>query len=155
MTISKIIRDFLEKKDVEYEHLQHPLTYTASETASSQHVPGKQFMKTVIVKKDKDFLMCTLPSMNLVDFDKLKAITNSENLELASEEDLKGLFPDYDLGAEPPFWGDMPIYCDATLEGNEYVYFNAGTHVDIIKLKMEDYKRFANPKICDLQTSDE
>lgn len=152
MTLSKKLKEYLEKERVHFETANHPLTYTAAETAGSQHVPGKKMVKSVIVKKNGGFIMCVLPAIHLLDFEKLNKVTGQSNLKLASETELKTLFPDYDLGAEPPFghlYG-MAVYADQILESIEEIVFNAGTHTDVVKMRYQDFKRLVKPTVADI-----
>lgn len=154
MTISKKIKDYLEKEQIEYETSAHALAYTAAEVAGTQHIPGKQMVKSVIVKANDSFLMCVLPAIHLVDFEKLKKVTGSQNLSLASEGDLVQLFPEYEVGAEPPFghlYG-LKVYSDKLLEEDQEIVFNAGTHTDVIKIRYADFKRLVNPVVAEIGT---
>lgn len=154
MAISTKIREYLEKESVKFETAEHPLAYTATEVAGTQHVPGKQMVKSVIVKTNGTFLMCVLPAIHLLDFEKLKKIVSSQDLKLADESDLKNLFPEYELGAEPPFghlYG-LKVYADKLLEEDDEIVFNAGTHTDVVKIKYDDFKRLVNPTIAEIGT---
>jgi Ala-tRNA(Pro) deacylase len=152
MTISPKIKNFLDKEKVKYEIAEHPLAYTASEVAGAQHVPGKKMIKSVIVKADSDFVMCVLPAIHRVDFAKLKKVLGSSKIELADEEEIATLFPDYDVGAEPPFgqlYG-LKVIADSILEEDEEIIFNAGTHTDVVKMKFADFKRIVNPTLANI-----
>ena len=152
MSIAKKIAKFLQTEQVSYQHLEHPVAYTASEIAGQQHVPGSQFVKSVIVKADNNYVMCVLPAIHLVDFDKLKKLLKAKDVQIASEEELSTLFPDYELGAEPPFGNlyGLPMFVDRYLEGNEEIIFNAGTHTDTIRMHFLDFKKLTNPTVCNL-----
>lgn len=154
MTISKKIKSYLEKEKVSFEIAEHPLAYTASEIAQSQHVPGKHMVKVVIVKDGGKFLMCVLPSTELIDFAKLERVLGTKSVVLANESELGKLFPDYEVGAEPPFghlYG-LGVIADKALEEISEIVFNAGTHTDVIKMNFSDYKKLANPKVADIGT---
>lgn len=154
MTISAKVKAYLDENRVNYEIAEHPLAYTAAEVAGSQHIPGKQMVKAVIVKCGDEYVMCVLPAIHMIDFDKLENVIGKENLQLAEEKELTRLFPDYDVGAEPPFghlYG-LEVYADKILEEGEDIVFNAGTHTDIIKLKFHDFKRLAHPIMADIGT---
>lgn len=154
MTISRKLKDYLDQENIKYELSEHAEVYTAQETAGTGHIPGRQMAKSVIVKAGDGFLMCVLPSIHLIDFDKLKEVTGHDKLELAAEDELEKLFPDYDLGAEPPFghlYG-LKVYMDQLFEENEEIAFNAGTHTDIVKIKFADYKRLAHPEVVNIGT---
>jgi Ala-tRNA(Pro) deacylase len=152
MTISPKIKQFLEKENIKYEIAEHPLAYTASEVAGLQHVPGKKMVKSVIVKSDGNFVMCVLPVIHRVDFAKLKKATGAKTVELADEEEIASLFPDYDVGAEPPFgqlYG-LSVIADIILEEDEEIIFNAGTHTDVVKMKFSDYKKIVKPTLANI-----
>ncbi len=152
MGISPKIKNYLEKEKVSYQVLEHSLAYTAMEIAGSQHIPGRQVIKSVIVKSNGSFIMCVLPAIHYLDMDKLKAATGKKNLEMATEDDLTKLFPDYEVGAEPPFghlYG-LKVFADKILEEDEEIVFNAGTHTDMIKIKLKDYIRLAKPQFSDI-----
>lgn len=154
MTLAESIRSYLFKENVDYEILEHPPTYTALETAGSQHVPGRRVLKSVIIKANSSFLMCVVPSTHRLDFEKLKLILKTKDVRLASEAELSPLFPECQLGAEPPFgpiYG-LQVYAQQILEENDEVLCNAGTHTEMIKLKLIDFQRLAKPIFADIST---
>lgn len=143
MAIAEKVKDYLDQKHVAYQILEHSLAFTAMEIAGAQHIPGKQLIKAVIVKADNKYLMCVLPSDRMINFDSLKKITQSKDIFLASEAELKKLFPGYEIGTEPPF-GDLfglEVFVDRTVSENEEIVFNAGTHTDTVKIKYCDFKK--------------
>lgn len=152
MGIAIKLKNYLDKEKIPYELLEHSLAYTALEIAGSQHIPGRQVAKSVIVKSDDIFLMCVLPAIHYIDLQKFKKILNSKHLELAQEEEIAKLFPEFEVGAEPPFGNlyGLPLYADKSLEVDEDIVFNAGTHTDMVKMKWRDYQRIAKPQIVDL-----
>lgn len=152
MTIPAKIKEYLDENNVRFEVAEHPLAYTATEVAGKQHVPGKQMVKAVIVKSDDEFIMCVLPAIHLVDFVKLKNALGNDKIKLAEEDEISKLFPEYEIGAEPPFghlYG-LKVYVDSILQDDEEIVFNAGTHTDVIKISFADYKRLANPVIAEI-----
>lgn len=152
MAISPKLKNYLEQEKVGFEVLPHPLVYTASETAGTQHIPGKQMVKVVIVKSGETFLMCLLTAVQFVDFDKVGACTGLPELQLAKEQEIVKIFPDYPLGAEPPFghlYG-LKVIMDRQVETNHDITFNAGTHTDIIKMKLKDFLVLEKPTIGDI-----
>lgn len=152
MSISDKITAYLKKNQVVFEILEHPLAYTAMEIAGSQHIPGRQMIKSVIVKGDGKFFMCVLPAIHYIDLFKLKDILHTKHVDIASETEIAQLFPDFDVGAEPPFGHlyNLPVYADKLLEEDEHILFNAGTHTEMIKMKWRDYKKLVNPMLVDM-----
>ncbi len=152
MTISPKVKEFLDKEQVKYEVAEHPLAYTATEVAGVQHVPGKKMVKSVIVKSGKDFIMCVLPAIHLVDFSKLKKALNTKDVQLADEEEIANLFPDYDVGAEPPFgqlYG-LKVVADSSLDEDQEIVFNAGTHTAVVKMTFADFKKIVQPSLANI-----
>lgn len=152
MAIHDKIKEFLDKENVSYQILEHPLAYTASEIAGSQHIPGKQMVKSVIVKCDGEFVMCVLPSIHMIDFEKLATISGSKDVQLAGETEIAELFPDYEVGAEPPFGHELKVFADQLLEEDEEIVCNAGTHTEVVRLKFDDFKRIVNLTIAKIGT---
>lgn len=151
MTVSKKLEAFLKKEGISYETMHHSAAYTALEVAGAQHVPGKHVIKSVIVKSGKEFMMCVLPAIHFVDFDKLQSITGKTDIVLAKEEEMTKLFPDYEKGAEPPFGHlyNLDVFIDSAITENEYICFNGGSHTDMVKMKTEDYLKLAKGTTAD------
>lgn len=146
--VSRIV-ELLEERGIPYQIGHHEQAFTAMEIAAAQHVPGRQMVKSVIIKSGDDYYMCVLPSTHLIDFELLKESTGLSNLTLASEEEVGVLFPDAEIGAEPPFGhlAGIPVFIDESLAEDDQIVFNAGTHTETVKMGFDDYRRLVNPKI--------
>ena len=57
------------------------------------------------------------------------------------------LFPDCELGAEPPIGAmfGMRTIMDTSLRDDDYILMQAGTHTEAIKTRREDWERLCNP----------
>jgi Ala-tRNA(Pro) deacylase len=153
MSISIRLKQYLDKEGVAFEHHVHPTAYTSQEIAAAAHIPGREMAKIVIFKADDKLAMVVLSANDKVDLDALQSEIGCKILRLATEVEFRTAFPTCEVGAMPPF-GNLfgaPIYCDATLENDERIEFNAGTHHDTIRMTFADYKRLANPKLADLK----
>ena len=144
----KKLKDFLDSNTIKYVSISHSTAYTAQEVAASSHIPGKELAKTVMVKIDGNMSMAVLPSPFNVDFERLKEALGSGNVELAGEDEFKGMFPECDPGAMPPFGNlySMDVYVAEKLSDNEMIAFNAGTHTEVIRLSYSDFERLVQPK---------
>jgi len=149
MAISATLKTFLTKQKIKYTAQKHKTAYTAQEIAASQHVPGRQLAKCVVVKTEKGFALAVLPAIHLVDFAKLKKLLRVKKLSLASEVDLKGLFPDIDVGAMSVFGNlyQVPTVADKTLVTSAKIVCNAGSHTDTITLRYQDFAKLTKPKV--------
>lgn len=152
MTISQKLKQFLDQERVPYEYLEHEPAYTAMEIAGAQHLPGRQFVKSVIIKADNKYLLCVLPAIHYIDLPRLQTFLKAKTLSLATEEEVARLFPDDEVGAESPFgqlYG-LPVLVDKILEEDDEIAFNAGTHTELIRIKFSDFQRLARPQIVDM-----
>lgn len=151
MTVAIKIKEFLEKENVSYEALEHEMSFTSMEIAKLQHIPGHQMVKSIIVGTEGHWMMCVLSSTHKIDFEKLKKALQIQEISLANESKVAALFPGFEIGAMPPFgqMAGIEVYLDANLEENELIAFNAGTHTDVLKMKLKDYRRLVNPIIAD------
>lgn len=149
MAISKKIKTYLDKNKIKYSTMKHKEAFTAQEIAAAQHIPGKQVVKTVLVKADDKYILAVLPAVHMVNFDSLKKVLKAKKVSLASEDDISKLIPDFEVGAMPPFGNmfDLPVYADSLLKEDKDIVFNAGSHTDMIKIKYKDFEKLANPVI--------
>ena len=143
--------EYLDTCLADYGITKHCSTPTAEALAHKEHVPDANVAKPVLVKADGDFCMCVLPADRKIDLKMLKAQLNAKTLSLASEEEMVDLFPDCEIGTEPPFgiiYG-IETYMDRSLENDKYIVFQGGTHETAISMSMEEYERMAYPRIMD------
>ncbi len=148
------VREFLEKNGVEYMNIMHTPAYTAQGTAHAVHISGKEIAKTVILKVDDTFIMAVVPANRRVILELVMDLYGAKNVELASEEEFKILFPDCEIGAMPPFGNlyQMDIIVSEELTRDKEIAFNAGTHTELIRMDFRDYMKLLKPKIHNFTT---
>lgn len=147
MTIASKLKQYLDENQVKYTVTSHSEAYTAQEVAAAAHIPGRELAKTVIARKGNDFITVVLTATSKVDFKTLSAELG-EKVELAAEAEFKNLFPDFEVGAMPPFGNlyNLSVYVDEGLAQDKEIAFIAGTHRDVIRMLYEDFDRLAQPK---------
>ncbi|MGA2091912.1 MAG: YbaK/EbsC family protein [Sedimentisphaerales bacterium] len=145
------IVSYLKKAKVKCEVREHKPTFSAQQMAATEHEPGKFVAKPVIVRADNKYVMCVLPACRKIDLQTLKKQLGAKSIELAEEEEVGNLFTDCELGAEPPFGNlyDLPTIMDKSLEGDDHIVFQAGSHDKAVKITMADYRKLVNPQILD------
>ncbi len=150
----KKLKEYLDVHHVKYVSIIHSQAYTAQEVAASAHVSGRIMAKTVIVELDGRMAMAVLPANRKIVLQDLREITGSEQVKFASEEEFNQRFPDCETGAMPPFGNlyGMDVYVAEALSQNEEIAFNAGSHVEIIKLPYADFERLVQPKVVGFTT---
>lgn len=143
------LKEFLDKGKIKYVCVSHSVAYTAQEIAARAHVRGNELAKTVMVKLDGKMAMAVLPATYQIDFNLLKKASGAGTAQLATEAEFKGLFPDCELGAMPPFGNlyGFDVYVAETLAEDDEIAFNAGSHAELIKMSYEDFERLVKPKV--------
>ena len=149
MPVQKL-KDFLDRSAVKYVALSHSRAFTAQDVAESTHVSGKELAKTVMVLLDGRMAMAVVPAPSRVDLERLRQASGATRVELASEKDFKGLFPECELGAMPPFGSlyGLRTFASERLAHQAQIAFSAGTHTEIIRLPYADFERLAQPVIA-------
>ena len=155
MSILKRLKDHLDREQVPYEVLPHQETYRATDLAQTLHVPGKALAKAVMLRVGDRFVMTVLPANWKVDLTRVKEILGTAHVRLATEEEFKGLFPDCEPGAMPPFghlYG-LDVYVDQSLTEDEEIVFHAGTHFEAVKLRYRHFADLAHPKVAEFHAT--
>lgn len=149
--IPRSIETFLTEQHLPYSVLHHPPAYTAQQEAAVAHVPGMQWAKTVVCMTDYQPVLAVVPAPDLVDLDRLRAMTGARDVRLASEREFGHLYRDCEVGAMPPLgplYGQQ-VFIDRALEGGDIV-FEAGSHTDAIRVRYEDFARVVHPTVGDI-----
>ena len=153
MPIQKL-KEFLDGCDIKYVVISHSVAYTAQGVAALTHISGKELAKTVIVNIDGALAMALLPASLHVDLSQLRLAASAKNVALASEEEFKERFPDCETGAMPPFGNlyDMPVFADESLARDKEIAFNAGSHLELIRMAWDDFEKLVKPRTARFAT---
>jgi len=147
--ITATLKEFLDAHGVRYVMITHSRTFTASEIAASAHVPGHELAKTVIVWVEGRMAMVVLRATTHIDIELLRDAIGIDDVHIAEEGDFRSRFPGCELGAMPPFGNlyGMDVFVDEGLISQEMIAFNAGTHVELVKLAVDDFVKLVEPKV--------
>jgi len=153
MSVKKL-KEFLDANHVRYVSIVHSKAYTAQEVAACIHIPGHALAKVVIVELDGEMAMAVLPANKKIVLQDLREITGSAQVRFAAEDRFKGRFPDCEIGAMPPFGNlyNMEVFAAEALADNDEIAFNAGSHVEVIKLAYADFERLVKPRVVEFTT---
>jgi Ala-tRNA(Pro) deacylase len=145
------LTQYLDARGVKYVTITHSIAYTAQEIAALAHVRGKELAKTVVIKVDGKLALAVLPASEKVDLERLRDAVGAQDIRLASEAEFRNTFTGCELGAMPPFGNlyGMETYASPDLGGRHDIVFNAGTHVELIRMAYEDFERLVNPKVVE------
>lgn len=139
----------LAEHHIAYSTIHHAPTFSSQAAAAAMHVPGKELAKSVVLEGAGRTYLAVLPASYQVDLERFSAIV-SRSVHLASEERIRELFPDCDLGAIPPL-GELyglPVYVDVSLALDSEIVFPAGTHCDSVRMSYRDFEALARPEVC-------
>jgi Ala-tRNA(Pro) deacylase len=146
----KLARLFIDHK-IPYKVVTHPEAFTAQQVAQATRVPGKAFAKSVMVSVDGKIWMAVVPATERVDLARMQGCLGAKKARLATESEFSPLFADCDLGAMPIFGSlyGVPVLVCHELTENEEIAFTAGTHRDVVQLRMADFLTAEQPKVCE------
>ena len=149
--MSDRMKRFLDESGVKYEVIRHGEAYTAQEIAAAMHVKGSAFVKVVIVRSERGYMMVGMPADRLVDIAALRDELGLRLAAIATESEFRRLFPDCEAGAMPPFGNlyGMPVYVDAALRHPGDIVFQAGTHYESIRMSFTDFERLVSPYVVE------
>lgn len=148
------LRKYLDDNNVKYRTIIHSRAFTAQEVAAKAKIPGKELAKTVIVRVGGSLAMAVLPASLRVDFQLLQDVVGSGDVELATENEFKEVFPDCEIGAMPPFGNlyGVEVFVAERLTDDEEIAFNACSHTELIKMAYSDFERLVQPKVMRFST---
>ena len=143
------ILDYLSAAEVDFELRHHEERFTAQEEAAAGHIPGHMFAKTVVVRADGEHILLVLPASHRVDLDRLRDDLGTRP-GIVPEDEMAELFPDCDVGAEPPFGSQYGLrtIADSHLTKQKRIAVRACNHREIVLLAWEDYERLEEPEIA-------
>jgi Ala-tRNA(Pro) deacylase len=150
MSMLAKLKLYLEENNVPYQVILHEEVYTAQELAQALHTPGRELVKVVVVKTDDKYRMAVLSASKKIDLSKLRSLFKAATVSIVTEQELKALFPEAEIGAMPPFGNlyAMEVFVDKDLAGDEFITFNAGSHYEAIRMRYADFARLTLPLVA-------
>jgi len=144
----------LDEAGVQYELLTHARTETATAEAEALGLPPGEVAKTLVLRTPDGYLRAVLPASERLDLLKLRELLGAgkHRVHLATEDDLRRDFPEFELGAVPPVGGGRrdPIVIDNRLAGRASVVLEAGSHEESIRLAADDLVRAGGGQLADI-----
>ena len=135
MTIATSVKYMLNMQHIPYEVLEHAKTANSPQAALSAHVPDDHIAKGVLMKDNIGYVLAVIAGDQWLDRKRLSEELGRD-LQMASEDEIGGVFNDCDLGAIPPLGGayGIEMILDEDLTSLARVYFEAGDHEHLIEL---------------------
>jgi Ala-tRNA(Pro) deacylase len=149
MPLQKLM-DFLEENNVKFTRIIHSTAYTAQVIAHRAHISGNMLAKTIVLKDPEGkFVMAVVPANYQIDMAKISELYKAE-LDLATEDEFRKLFPGCETGGMPPFGNlfGLPVYASESLAKSEEIAFNAGNHRELLQIHFSDFESLVKPTIA-------
>ncbi|MBB6482643.1 aminoacyl-tRNA deacylase [Spirochaeta isovalerica] len=149
MAVERLV-SFLNQNGTDFRTIRHDPAYSSLSSAKAAHISGREMVKSVLLKADGSYLLVVLPSTEKIDFHRIKEITGSLSVSLADEEEVESIFPDCSPGAIPPLGNlyHMPVITDSDVLEKKDLFFEAGSHREIMRLHMNDFLKLTHPRIA-------
>jgi len=149
MPILRKLKAVLDEAKVPYEVFNHALAYTAQEIAAKQHFSGNEMAKVVMLVVDDSLVMGVLRGNDKMNLNTARASLGAHQIRMATEDEFVARFPECEIGAMPPFGNlfGLKVFVDPALEKDKDIYFNAGNHVQTVRLRYKDFAALVNPRV--------
>lgn len=149
MTMPAKVKSYLEESGVPFIVSSHAPTFTAQEEAAALHVPGKAVAKAVVLRANNELVLAVLPAPYRVNTHKIEKMLGMP-VRLANEQEFRGLFPECETGAAPPFGPlySLKVLVDESLAGEDDIIFSAGTHRESLRMHFPDFERLSGSQVC-------
>lgn len=127
----------LREAGAEFELIPHRRTTTAAAEARVLGLLPQEVAKTVVTRSPTGSLVrAVVPASRRVSLSKLAAAVSASELTVLHEADLVAAYPQFELGAVPPFGGPAgdTVVVDPEIAGADHVVFDAGVHDTAIRI---------------------
>jgi Ala-tRNA(Pro) deacylase len=144
----------LDDAGVRYELLEHAHTESAAAEADALGLAAADVAKTLVVTTPDGYTRAVIQADCRIDTHKLRELLGAgkKKVHLASEDDLRRDYPDFDLGAVPPLGGARqdPVLVDRRVADRGTIVLEAGSHEQSVRLDPADLVRAASAQIADI-----
>lgn len=140
MAIAKTLQNYLTKKRVKYDVVEHAPTVSSMKTAEACHIPGDRIAKAVLLRDEMGYAIAVLPASHHIRLSDLKA-QFGDDVRLASEREIAELFEDCARGAIPALgecYG-LDTVIDDSIEEQPEIYIEAGDHATLVHMSQEQF----------------
>lgn len=144
---------FLDQAGIDFDVLEHAHTERATDEAAALGIESEEVAKTLVLVASGGNVRAVLAASERIDLHKVAATlgVGGKKVHLASEDDLAHDYPEFELGAVPPFGGRVDrVLVDEQLAGRDSVVVEAGAHNTSVRLKAADLVRVTKAQVADI-----
>jgi len=145
------ITDYLERRGVPFVRHVHPIAVDGQHLAAALRISGWRVAKSVLIDVDGRFYLFVLPAPEQVSLERAAEVVGGSHARLAEEEELFEVFPDCEVGAEPPFGSlySVEVVMAERLLSEPRIVVRAGTHEESLELDTRDFFNLEEPEVGD------
>lgn len=140
------VQVFLADQQIAFERLLHPPAYTANRLARFLRVPGREVVKSVLLRGRQGFFLAVLPATS-----RICTVTLSDHFQgvvrLATPKEVGEVFADCEWGVVSPFGSlyGLSSVLDSSLAAEDTIVFEAHSHAEAIRMRCRDYEQLEQP----------
>ena len=145
---------YLREHGVSFDVIEHGHAESAAGEARAAHLPAEQTAKTVVLRAPGGYRFAVVSGADRLDLHKAADAlgVSRHELRLATEADMSGDFPGYQVGAIPPLGPDTPAeVIDPRLLEYEHVLCPAGDHEHSLVIDPAELVRATGARTVDLR----
>jgi Ala-tRNA(Pro) deacylase len=135
MSIAYCLQDYIAEHDLPWDPVRHQASGSCMQSARYAHVAPDRVAKAVVLKGRKKYLVAVIPANRQLDLEELREVLGEE-VSLAQERSLSGIFFDCAQGAVPPVGEAYGLATrrDPSLGDRRDVYFAGGDHRTLVHM---------------------
>lgn len=145
---------YLQQQGIDYEVTVHEPRYTAASEAIASGTEPYHAAKAVALRDGDGYRLAVLRASDRLDLHKVRTCLDLDSrLRFATERELSADFPDFEVGAIPPF-GTMlgiPEIIDKRVLKGDRVLCSGGDHTHSVVVSPSDMARAADCLIADVR----
>ncbi|HET7567274.1 MAG TPA: YbaK/EbsC family protein [Gaiellaceae bacterium] len=148
--------ELLRDEEVEFELLPHRRTLRAAAEARVLGVLPQTVAKTLVVRDEQGrCVRAVVAATRRLSVERLATALAAKSVRLLTEGELVNAYPQFELGAVPPFGGPAGdlVVVDRELTRGEHVVVEAGVHDTSLRLRTEELVRVANAQVAEIATA--
>jgi Ala-tRNA(Pro) deacylase len=137
------VAEHLQRQGVGFELVPHSQAYTSIDEARALGISADEVLKTVAVKTASGYALVILPGAQRLHMKLVRKAVGDSHARLATEEELKRDFPEFELGAVPPLGSLLgaPAFVDPEVMEHETILFAAGIQTQSMRVRAGDLFR--------------
>ncbi len=134
--------------------IRHERTERAAAEAEAVGIPPAEVAKTIVLATAAGYVRAVVSASDRLDLHKARGLVagGKKTCRLATETELAGAYPSFELGAVPPFGGPAGdrVIVDSRVAERDSVVLEAGSHEQSVRMRTKDLVSLTEAEIADI-----